>query len=207
MKRCDWITLVIAISIFAMGLVLACGDDDDDDSDDDGGEEAADDDSVDGDDDNQEGDVYENCIEFFLDCYGATLQEAEQSCSTFEEPENECFEESYAAYVSCLAEVVDCVFPGDTEKAAEECYETMVEGLIECWSSGDDDDDDCSGEAELTWFVTDCSELEDEYGNPMTLDDVLDECNICIGVCSFSYPGDCSGAILCVCDNCIDCNA
>ncbi len=67
---------------------------------------------------------------------------------------------------------------------------------------GDDDNWDCDWVDELTWFSDFCATIQDQNGNDMTTDEVVADCNDCIGACSGGYMDDCDGAFDCVIQNC-----
>lgn len=60
----------------------------------------------------------------------------------------------------------------------------------------------CEWEEALFWIADECADFYDEDGNLMTPDEVVDECNECIGFCAEADINDCSGAIDCICLNC-----
>ena len=126
--------LVIMILTFflALALVLGCGDDDDDDdtTDDDDDDETDDDD----DDNADPTEVYNQCVEWYVDCVHVPDETAQALCGiiTDAEIQGQCYVNAYAAWLECQISVVDCTDWAASKDEVEQCNQQLLEDVSEC---------------------------------------------------------------------------
>jgi hypothetical protein len=182
MKRIQWLLPVVFLLILAMGLALACGDDDDDDNDD------------------EEGDDGQYTCEDI--CEGVMQCSLSTDCVPFD-CMNYCETKMSPADLSCAVlatcdQLEECLCDDDDD------FDDDDDDFGDDDMFDDDDNIDCDWVDELTWFSDNCATLLDQYGNEMTTEEVVADCNDCIGGCAGAYydESDCDGAYDCVDQNC-----
>ena len=141
MKRTLLLILLLAVMLsLSMALiVVGCGDDDDDD--DDGSPEPDDDDDDDDDNDDSTPDanadeVYEQCVQWYMDCADLEEDVAQDLCGIILDAENygQCRVNAFAAWLECVMAGVNCEnwYSSETTNAVESCNKQLESDLYEC---------------------------------------------------------------------------
>jgi hypothetical protein len=198
----------IVLAILAVAGLFTCAQapadvagDDDDDDDDATGDDAVSDDAA----DDADGDIMEQCVAFYAECYGVTADEVESYCSMIDEYHGmgECYDAAIEDYFLCVFENFDC----DTfdPYSIMDCADDFTQALTDCESSDDDSDDFCEAGIE---FLYDCGYvLYDEYLNEMYLSEAIEWCLFedpfayCVATCA-NESTDCDDMVSCINDQC-----
>lgn len=143
------ITSFFIIFVFAHG----CDDDDDDFDDDDTSiefvddddginedddvtddDDLTDDDDIIDDDDVSGDDLYEDCMQFYMGCWGLDLSVANTYCESLSSLTG-CVAEVYSKWLGCMIDNVDCddLTGQDNLDAISECAEQLQANLQDCY--------------------------------------------------------------------------
>jgi hypothetical protein len=134
--RTFWILAAIFI---ALPIAAGCGDNDDDD-DDDGTPPTDDDDAADDDDDDSTeynaDQVYEDCIQWYVDCSEIEEDVAQAFCGIVYDAQyqKQCSINAYGQWLACLIENINCDdwISADAREIIETCNAGLLKDLESC---------------------------------------------------------------------------